>query len=44
MLTRGLVEAAAARAYHQAIEGQLYRFPAVDPAAFRAAVREAFGS
>jgi hypothetical protein len=38
MLARGLVEAPALVAYFEAIEPELYRYPAIDPAAFRAAV------
>ena len=30
-------------AYFDAIEPRLYRYPALDPATFRAAMREAFG-
>jgi len=35
MLTRGLVEKARLRELFQAIEPQLYRYPALDPASFR---------
>jgi hypothetical protein len=38
MLARGLVERARLRALFEAIEPALYRFPAIDPAAFRRAV------
>ena len=38
MLDRGLVEASALRDYFAAIEPHLYRYPAVDPEAFRQAV------
>lgn len=38
MLERGLIEPASGRAYFQAIEPELYRFPAIDAAAFRNAV------
>ncbi len=40
MLNGGLVDAAAVREAYDAIEGELYRFPAVDPRAFRARVEE----
>lgn len=43
MLRRGLVEPARAWQYFQAIEADLYRFPAVDPRSFRRAVEQAFG-
>lgn len=43
MLRRGLVELARAWQYFQAIEADLYRFPAVDPMSFRRAVEEVFG-
>lgn len=33
-----------ARAYFARIEPELYRFPAIDPAAFRRAVEGAFGA
>lgn len=42
MLTRGLIVADAARAYFARIAPELYRYPAVDPEAFRAAVDAAF--
>ena len=38
MIERGLVEPARARVYYDEIEPNLYRFPAIDPRAFRAAV------
>jgi hypothetical protein len=38
MLDRGLVNRAGLLAYFEAIEPSLYRYPALDPAAFRAAV------
>jgi len=44
MVARGLVEPAAARAYFTAVEPELYRYPAVDPATFQRAVIEAFGA
>lgn len=44
MLARGLVEPAVARATFAAIEGDLYRYPAIDPASFRRAVEEVFGA
>lgn len=39
-----LVDPARALAYFERIEADLYRFPAVDPTAFRRRVEEAFGS
>lgn len=44
MLRRGLVDPLAARAYYESIEPRLYRYPAVDPRSFRAAVEEMFGT
>lgn len=41
MLTRGLIDAAGVRAEFAAIEPYLYRYPAIDPGAFRRAVEEA---
>jgi hypothetical protein len=41
MLDRGLVEQDRLAQLHQAIEPQLYRYPAIDPAAFRRKVRDA---
>lgn len=38
MLSRGLVDRARLRELFAAIEPQLYRYPAIDPAAFRARV------
>ena len=38
MLVRGLVTADQLAEYFARIEDQLYRFPALDPATFRAAV------
>jgi hypothetical protein len=43
MVARGLVEARRAAQYFEEIEPLLYRYPAVDPAAFRRAVEEMFG-
>lgn len=43
MLRRNLVDPAGAREYFSRIEPDLYRFPAIDPAAFRRAVDQAFG-
>jgi hypothetical protein len=40
MLARGLVDGSALRAKFDEIEPELYRFPAIDPAAFRRAVEE----
>jgi hypothetical protein len=44
MIARGLVEPARALAQFESIEPELYRFPAIDPASFRAAVEDLFGS
>lgn len=44
MLEHGLVEPAAALACFAAIEPELYRFPALDPGAFRRRVESAFGA
>ena len=43
MLERGLVERDAVLAYFAQIEPDLYRFPAIDPATFRARVEETSG-
>lgn len=43
MVRRGLVQPARAWQYFQAIEPDLYRFPAVDARSFRRAVEEVFG-
>jgi len=43
MVNRGLVDPAEARRYFDAIEPALYRYPAVDPPAFRRAVIELLG-
>lgn len=43
MVRRGLVEPARAWRYFQAIEPDLYRFPAVDTRSFRRAAEEVFG-
>jgi hypothetical protein len=43
MLGRGLVDAALAREHFERIEPQLYRYPSIDPRAFRAAVEAALG-
>ena len=40
MVRRGLVEAGQLRAYYDAIEPQLYRYPALDAATFRRAVED----
>lgn len=42
MLGRKLIEPARALEYFAAVEPQLYRYPAVDPPAFRRAVESAF--
>jgi len=44
MMRRGLVVAGLLRTSFQAIEPLLYRYPAIDPAAFRAAVDEVIRS
>ena len=41
LLTRGIVDRAQLRADFDAIEPRLYRYPAIDPAAFRRAVTDA---
>lgn len=43
MVARGLVEPRRALAYFARLEPELYRFPAIDPPTFRAAVESAFG-
>jgi len=43
MLTHGLVQAAELRRLHNCIEPELYRFPAVDPAALRRKLDAALG-
>lgn len=43
MISSGLVDPAEAKAQFARIEPDLYRFPAIDPDAFRAAVAELFG-
>jgi hypothetical protein len=40
MLTQGLVEPPQLRSASAQIEPELYRFPAVDPAAFRSSVEQ----
>jgi hypothetical protein len=44
MIDRGLVDPAEARAQFEAMEPELYRFPAIDPAKFREAVEELFSA
>ncbi len=44
MLARGFVDSGDAWAYFTAIEPQLYRYPAVDPASFRNGIEQMFGS
>lgn len=44
MMERGLVEKTRALEYFERIEPDLYRYPALDPRSFRAAVEETFGS
>jgi hypothetical protein len=43
MIASGLVDPADAIAQFEAIEPELYRFPAIDPDSFRRAVEELFG-
>jgi hypothetical protein len=43
MLSRGLINPAEILDYFNAIEGQLHRYPAIDPPSFRQAVEERFG-
>jgi hypothetical protein len=43
MITKGLVDPAEARAQFEAIELDLYRFPAIDPDSFRRSVEDLFG-
>ena len=43
MMQRSLVERSELRRLFEAIEPLLYRFPAIDPPAFRAAVRRVTG-
>src|SRR5712692_6396982 len=43
MLGRALIERPRALAYFEQIEPELYRYPAIDPPAFRRAVAAAFG-
>lgn len=43
MLERGLVDPAALRAAFEEIEGELHRFPAIDPPAFRRRVERELG-
>jgi hypothetical protein len=44
MLQRGLVDSGRALEYFGRIEPELYRYPAIDPPAFRRAAEQAFGS
>ncbi len=44
MIERGLIDPAMTLAYFAEIEPELYRFPAVDPRAFRRRVAEALGT
>jgi len=44
MLARGLVDAERARRYFDAIEPELYRYPAIDGRSFRRAVEQTFGA
>lgn len=43
MVRRGLVDPAHALEYYRKIEPELYRHPAIEPAAFRRAVEDVFG-
>jgi uncharacterized nucleotidyltransferase DUF6036 len=43
MIESGLIDPADAIAQFEAIETELYRFPAIDPGSFRRAVEELFG-
>jgi len=43
LIESGLVDPGEARAQFDAVEPELYRFPAIDPAAFRRSVEELFG-
>lgn len=43
LISHGLVDPREARAYYAQIEPQLYRYPAIDPRSFRAAVERIFG-
>ena len=43
MLERGLIERSAGLEYFEEIEPELYRFPAIDPRAFRRRVEETLG-
>ena len=44
MVARGLVNPAEALVQFEAIEAELYRFPAIDPSSFRNAVEELFAN
>jgi hypothetical protein len=44
MIERGLVQPARLRELYEAIEPELYRYPAIDPAAFRKKVEVVLGS
>jgi len=44
MMARRLIEPGTARELFEAIEPQLYRYPAVDPASFRRAVQKLFST
>jgi hypothetical protein len=43
MVNRGLIDPTRVVAYFDEIERELFRFPAIDPAAFRRRVEQAFG-
>jgi hypothetical protein len=44
MLRRGLIDRGDALRYFEEIEPRLYRYPAIDPSSFRAAVVQIFGA
>ena len=44
MIERGLVQPARLRELYEAIEPELYRYPAIDPAAFRRKIEAALGA
>ena len=44
MIESGLVEPARLRELYETIEPELYRYPAIDPAAFRRKVKAVIGS
>jgi hypothetical protein len=44
MVERELIDPARARAYFDEVEREIYRYPAIDPRAFRRRVEDAFGA